>query len=58
MLQLMNTDLDFSLGKNLAALVGNILSKQDITSYMSAKDLTSTRIQEKIQLVTLFCFLN
>ncbi len=44
MLQLVNTDLGFALGKNLAALVSNILLEQDVTFYMSTKDLTSTRI--------------
>ena len=44
MLQLVNTDLGFFLGKNLAVLVGNILSKQDVISYMSTKDLMITGI--------------
>ena len=58
MLWLVNTDLGFSLEKNLAALVDNILLKQDIISYMSAKDLMSTGIREKTLLVTLSGFLN
>ena len=58
MLRLVNADLDFSLMKILAALVGNILSRQDVISYTSVKDLTSTRIQEEILLVILLCFLN
>ena len=36
--------LRFSLGKNLAALASNILLKQDVTFYTSAKDLMSTGI--------------
>jgi len=44
MLRLVNADLDFSPMKILAALVGNILSRQDVISYTSIKDLTSTRI--------------
>ena len=58
MLCLVNTDLGFSLEKSLAALVSNILSKQDVISYMSAKDSISTGIQEEILLVTLLYFLN
>jgi len=48
MLWLVNIDLCFFLEKNLAALADNIILKQDITSYMSTKDLTSTRIWEEI----------
>jgi len=44
MLQLVNIDLGFSPRKILAALVGNILLKQDITSYTSAKGLMNTGI--------------
>jgi len=47
MLKLVNIDLDFFPWKILAALVGNILSKQDIISYTSAKGLMNTRIREE-----------
>jgi len=56
--QLVNIDLGFSPVKISAALVSNILSKQDVTFYTSAKGLTNTGIREETLLVTLLRSLN
>ena len=58
MLQFANTDLDFSLGKNLDVCVGYTPLKQDIIFFMSAEGLTNIRIQEGTRLATLSCFLS
>jgi len=58
MLQLVSTDLGFSLGKNLDICVGYILLNQDVISFMSTEGLTIIRTQKETQLVILSCFLN
>jgi len=58
MLQLANTDLDFSLEKSLGVCVGYTPSKQDIISFMSAEGLKNTGTQEGTQLATLSCSLS
>ena len=58
MLQLANTDLDFSLGKSLDVCAGYTPLKQDIISFMSTKGLTNTGTQEGTQLATLSCSLS
>jgi len=58
MLQSVNTDLDFSLGKSLSAYVGYIPSKQDIIYFMNAEGLTNIGILEGTQLVILSCSWN
>jgi len=58
MLQLANTDLDFSLGKSLDVCAGYTPLKKDIIFFMSTKGLTNIGIQEGIQLATLSCFLS
>ena len=44
MLPLVNTDLDFSLGKNLSVYMAYIQLNQDTISFMSVADLTVTGI--------------
>ena len=44
MLQLANTDLDFSLKKSLGVHMSYILSKQDVISFMSAEGLMNIGI--------------
>ena len=46
MLLLVNTDLDFSLGKNLSVYMAYTQLNQDIISFMNVVDLTVTGIQE------------
>jgi len=53
MLQLVNTDLDFSLGKSLSVYVGYILLERDVISFINAEGLTNIEIQEGTQLATL-----
>ena len=44
MLQLANTDLDFSLKKSLGVHMGYIPLKQDVIFFMSAEGLMNIRI--------------
>jgi len=46
MLQLVSTDLGFSLGSNLDVYVGYTPLNQDVISFMSIEGLTIIEIQE------------
>ncbi len=56
MLQLANTDLDFSQVKNLSALVELTPLNQEDISFMIIQDSMGTGTPDEISLATLLCF--